>query len=269
MSRWLQWRDGRLEEVGPPTDPLRLADSFRIEAGRARAADRHFGRFAKSANESPYGDFILPFLDVASETLSSLSDAFPRLEWRFHPDEDAPPNLFLQLRPLPPRPTPPARVARAAGPDPRRFPRIKGPDLELGRRLREAAPAGVDEVLLTDGEGRLLEGVWSSLVHWREDTLILPPEEAPVLRGVTRDLLLELAAESDTPVAREWIRPGDLAGCECWLLSAGVGLRPIGATTPPDPAPGPPTRAALWSERLDLLATPIADLPTRWRRRYT
>lgn len=158
---------------------------------------------------------------------------------------------------------------RLSGPDPRRFPRIKGPDLDIGRRLREAAPAGVDEVLLTDEQGRLLEGVWSSFVYWRDDTLMLPPDHAPVLPGVTRDLLLDLAAETSTPVAREWIRPADLAGRECWLLSAGIGLRPIHAILPPDPAPGPPRRAAQWAERLDRLAAPIADLPTRWRRRYT
>ena len=101
----------------------------------------------------------------------------------------------MRVRPAPPRePTVVAWIADV--PDPRRAPRRKGPDLERLAALRErAAEHGAGEAVLVDADGCLLEGAYTSLLWWEGETLWAVPEEAPILPGITRALLIELARE--------------------------------------------------------------------------
>src|SRR4051795_2419456 len=125
--------------------------------------------------------------------------------------------MRLAGRPAPPRdPEVGARVF--AGPDPRRAPRGKGPDLErLGALRADAARHGAGEALLSDGAGRLLEGAYTSLLWWEDDTLCAVPDDAPILDGVTRALLLALAAGAGVPVHYRRPRAAELDGREVWL----------------------------------------------------
>ena len=80
---------------------------------------------------------------------------------------------------------------------------------------RRTAPA---RRCIADADGRLLEGAFTSLLWWEGETLCAVPDDAPILPGITRALLLELARERGTPVAQRRPRaaragrPRDVAG---------------------------------------------------------
>jgi len=168
-------------------------------------------------------------------------------------------EVEVAVRPAPPRE--PAVVAWVFdGPDPRRAPRRKGPDLARLGDLRAAAAAhGAGEALLRDAGGRLLEGAYTSLLWWEDDVLWTVPEDAPVLDGVTRRLLLGLAAEEGVTVRRRCPEPAELDGREVWLTSALHGIRAVASSAAPGCLrAGPAPRAAGWQARLEALARPIA-----------
>ena len=77
------------------------------------------------------------------------------------------------------------------------------------------------------------------------------PDGAPILPGVTRALLIELALERGTPVAQRLPEPGDLAGCETWLVSALHGIRAVTRWAAGGPPAGAATRSATWQRLLD------------------
>jgi branched-subunit amino acid aminotransferase/4-amino-4-deoxychorismate lyase len=141
--------------------------------------------------------------------------------------------------------------------DPRQAPRRKGPDLErLGALRAEAARHGAEEALLADAGGRLLEGAYTSLLWWEDDTLCAVPDDAPILDGVTRRLLLGLAAAAGVEVRRRRPAPAELAGREVWLTSALHGIRAVRAWAG-GAAAGAAPRAAQWQARLAALAEPV------------
>lgn len=57
-----------------------------------------------------------------------------------------------------------------------------------------------DEALLRDLEGNVAEGATSNLFFVRDGTLHTPTTDGPVLPGITRKLVLELAANAGVPV---------------------------------------------------------------------
>ena len=103
--------------------------------------------------------------------------------------------------------------------------------------------------MIADSEGRLLEGAYTSLLWWEGETLCAVPDEAPILPGITRALLIELAGT----VELRRPAPQDLAGRETWLVSALHGIRAVTRWVG-GPEPGEATRAATWQRRLESLA---------------
>jgi branched-subunit amino acid aminotransferase/4-amino-4-deoxychorismate lyase len=159
------------------------------------------------------------------------------------------------VRPAPPRePTVVAWIADV--PDPRRSPRHKGPDLERLAALRERAAAhGAGEAVLSDADGHLLEGAFTSLLWWEGQTLWAVPDDAPILPGITRSVLLELAGERGTPAAQRRPSPQELAGCEIWLVSALHGIRAVTRWASGGPPAGDAPRAAGWQRLLEARAS--------------
>jgi branched-subunit amino acid aminotransferase/4-amino-4-deoxychorismate lyase len=230
---------------------LLAADSWLVVDGRARAVDRHWARFAATCREHGVGpEALAAFRVEVQRALPASGRWFPRVE--LHADGE----LAVQVRPAPPRePTVVAWIADV--PDPRRAPRHKGPDLERLGALRERAAAhGAGEAVISDGDGRLLEGAFTSLLWWEDETLWTVPDEAPILPGITRALLIELADERGTTVARRRPAPHELAGRETWLVSALHGIRVVTEWAGGGPPAGDPTRAASWQRLLD-------DFPAR------
>jgi branched-subunit amino acid aminotransferase/4-amino-4-deoxychorismate lyase len=225
---------------------LLAADSWLVDDGRVRAIERHWARFEATCREHGTGPDALAQLraDVA-RAVPARGRWFPRVELR------ADGELALQVRPAPARePTVLAWVADVA--DPRREPRRKGPDLERLAAVRERAAAhGAGEALLSDGDGRLIEGAFTSLLWWEGETLLAVPDDAPILPGVTRALLLELARDRGTPVAWRRPRPHELADRETWLVSALHGIRVVTGWASGGPPAGGAGRAGDWQRLLD------------------
>jgi branched-subunit amino acid aminotransferase/4-amino-4-deoxychorismate lyase len=229
---------------------IAAAESFLVDAGMARGLDRHWARFDRGCAAAGL-DIDAPRAALA-EALPATGRWFPRVEAR------ADGEVRVAIRPAPERSS--ELVAWVFdGPDPRREPRRKGPDLErLGALREEAARHGAGEALLHDGDGRLLEGAYTSLLWWEDDTLCALPDDAPILDGVTRALLLALAAEDGVPVRHRRPLPAELDGREVWLTSALHGIRAV-IPGPEGCLPaGPAPRALAWQARLEALAAPVA-----------
>lgn len=227
---------------------LLAADSWLVAGGRARAVERHWARFAAACGEHGVGKETLAALRADVErALPAHGRWFPRVELR------AGGELRFLVRPAPARE--PAVAAWVADvPDPRRAPRTKGPDLDLLAALRERAAAhGAGEAVIADPDGRLLEGAYTSLLWWEGETLCAVPGDAPILPGVTRALLLELARERGTAVELRRPAPEELAGRETWLVSALHGIRSV-TRWAGGPEPGEARRAPEWQRLLDGLA---------------
>jgi branched-subunit amino acid aminotransferase/4-amino-4-deoxychorismate lyase len=228
---------------------LLAADSWLVVDGRVRAVERHWARFGETCREHGVDPDALAALRTRVEReVPARGRWFPRVELR----EDG--ELAVRVRPAPPRePTVMAWVADV--PDPRRAPRRKGPDIERLAALRERAAAhGAGEAMLVDPDGCLLEGAFTSLLWWEEETLWAVPDDAPILPGVTRALLMELALGRGTPVAQRRPAPQELAGRETWLVSALHGIRVVTGWADGGPAAGDAPRAADWQRLLDDLA---------------
>jgi branched-subunit amino acid aminotransferase/4-amino-4-deoxychorismate lyase len=225
---------------------LLAADSWLVDDGRVRAIERHWARFEATCREQG----VAP--DALAELRAGVARAVPtRGRWFPRVELCADGELAVQVRPAPARePTVVAWVADVA--DPRLEPRRKGPDLERLSALRERAAAhGAGEALLSDAEGRLIEGAFTSLLWWEGETLCAVPDEAPILPGVTRALLLELARDRGTPVAQRRPSPHELADRETWLVSALHGIRVVTGWANGGPPAGGAPRAGGWQGVLD------------------
>jgi branched-subunit amino acid aminotransferase/4-amino-4-deoxychorismate lyase len=228
---------------------LLAADSWLVADGRVRAVERHWARFSATCREHGVEpEALAAFRAEVELVLPAEGRWFPRVELRQHCE------LALDLRPAPARePTVVGWIADV--PDPRRAPRRKGPDLERLAALRERAAAhGAGEAVLADADGRLLEGAFTSLLWWEGETLCAVPDDAPILPGVTRALLIELARERATPMAQRCPVAQELADRETWLVSALHGIRAVTRWANTGPRAGDAPRAAPWQRLLDELA---------------
>lgn len=253
---FLAWHEGELRPVdGAPAGAVLAADSWLVDEGRVRGYDRHWARFAGWCEDLRVDPAQLSaFRAAATAALPRTGRWFPRVDLLGSAGGAA--RLLLRLRPAQP-PVLQARARLGEPGDPRRHPRVKGPDLPLLLALRaDAVAAGAGELVLRDASGRLLEGALSSLLWWEGEALCAAPD-GRTLPSITRALLLEIARERGVEVRRRSPRPGDLAGCEAWLANAAHGICVVGAWEPDGPEPGEPHRVHGWRAALDATARPI------------
>jgi len=251
---WLETSDGG-SQAGAEEQILQtslidaeVADSWLMVEGRVRGLDRHWARFAASCQEIGLDRQSLADAWAAlPAVLPSPGEWFPRLELRQGSE------LWLLLRPAPKVQKTVTAWIRGAH-DPRVMPRRKGPELGLLGSLRaEAIAHGGQEAVLVDRDGYLLEGAYSSLLWWEGETLCAVSDEAPILGGVTRGLLLDLATEAGVAIRYARPRPEDIADCEAWLVSALHGVRSVTAWVDGGPPAGEIVRATTWQARLEAL----------------
>ncbi|AOV15766.1 branched-chain-amino-acid transaminase [Acidihalobacter aeolianus] len=110
----------------------------------------------------------------------------------------------------------------------------------------EASRAGADEALLLNAQGRVTEGSGDNVFVVRGGELLTPPGIDGALEGVTRAVVLELAAALGRPAREASLAPYELHTAEeCFLTGTAAELLPVreidGRALPS--CPGPVTRA--------------------------
>ncbi len=92
----------------------------------------------------------------------------------------------------------------------------------------EANRAGADEAVLLNAQGRVAEGTADNLFVVREGRLLTPPVIDGALPGITRALILQLAADSGIEAREQSLAPYDLhTADECFLTGTGAELIPV------------------------------------------
>jgi branched-chain amino acid aminotransferase len=118
----------------------------------------------------------------------------------------------------------------------------------------ELRGSDAEEALLLDGDGYLAEGATSNLFFVRDDALHTPGLAGPVLPGVTRSVVLELARSEGIPVETGAYPPAALhAAEEAFLTNTTWEVRPLGAVDGVEIGAGPVTDllAQLFDERVE------------------
>ncbi|MER6137655.1 aminotransferase class IV [Streptomyces sp. NPDC001815] len=251
----LAWIPGRGLIAGLAADTqLLAADSWLLRDGRVRGLGRHRERFLRAC-----GDCGGPSLDQLDEFWRDMTAALPRTGTWFPRVELVAGSLQLRLllRYAPPL-APEVRVWAAGQLDPRTVPRRKGPDLDVLARVRQrAAGQGAEEAVLIAPSGFVLEAATSSVLWWEDDTLCLPPQQLPILSGVTSGLVQEHALRSGIRLAHRERTLAQLAGREVWLVNALHGIRPVASWEGRPMDVGAAPRAKEWREWLDGLMEPL------------
>lgn len=130
----------------------------------------------------------------------------------------------------------------------RELPDVKAVSYLAATVAREHARAqGADEALLTDADGRVLEGSASNVFAVIDGRLVTPPTSAGLLAGVTRDVILDVARHQGVEVEERPFAVDDLVSADEAFLTATtrevMPLVRLGGASIGDGRPGPVTRA--------------------------
>jgi len=115
---------------------------------------------------------------------------------------------------------------------------------------------GPTRALMCDLEGHVSEGATSNLFFVRDGELFTPTIDGPVLPGITREIVLELAAEDGTPTREGRYELADvLEADEAFLTNRTWELRPIATLDGREIGGGPITErlSRLYDERVERL----------------
>ena len=113
----------------------------------------------------------------------------------------------------------------------------------------EAMRAGCEEALMLNHKGEVAECTGDNIFVIKDGVLMTPPISAGILQGVTRDVVLELAAKMEIPVKEiAFTRHDVFVADECFLTGSAAELIPvvsIDKRTIGDGKPGPITKKLL------------------------
>jgi branched-chain amino acid aminotransferase len=238
------WCDGSVRPVGevaiPPSDRTLLYglgafETVRLHGGRPFLFDRHVERLRRSLAAiglaAPPALEQLPagVVELAARADAPSSVCRVTVTGGSAPEVEGPARCASRtialLRPAPAPEKRPVRVGLAPFVHDPRSP-LAGVKTTsyLGRYLqRESAErAGrLDDVLL-DLDGQVAEGTVSTLFGVRGGRIVTPPLSAGILAGVTRGVVLELAAQLAIPLDERPLPGAELGQLdECFLTGAG------------------------------------------------
>ncbi|WP_226040510.1 aminotransferase class IV [Natrinema sp. DC36] len=233
-------------------------ETLRAYGGTVFAWERHLERLERTCDSLSLehgltGDDLRERID---ETLAAndLADAYVRLSitrgvqpGKLTPHPDVDPTVVIYVKPLPrgglegePVWDGPATVQTV---ETRRVPDEAVPAAakthnylngilartELRAESGDAdGAATADEALMCDLEGRVTEGATSNLFFVRDGELYTPTTDGPVLPGITREIVLEIARGAGMRVHEGRYEPADvLEADEAFLTNRTWELRPI------------------------------------------
>ncbi len=243
-----------------------IYETMRAYGGRVFARPRHLARLARSAARLslalPPGDAVARAIDEtiaangASDALVRVTITRGRLGRRLDLSSAGTPTLLVTADALDPEGD--ARRRRGIRVAYSRYARwsgsalagVKSTNYQISLLARnEAREAGAMEVLLADETGAIVEAAASNVFAVEKDRLVTPPLSAGILGGVTRDVVLELAAAAGRRVQEERLPRKRLESAdEVFLTGTTIQVAPvtrIGETAIGDGRPGPVTRELL------------------------
>lgn len=92
----------------------------------------------------------------------------------------------------------------------------------------EANQKGCDEAIMLNLQGYVAEGSVDNVFIFKNKQLITPPEQAGMLMGITRQVVMQVAKQNGIEVIEENISPQDLKEAdECFLTGTGAELLPV------------------------------------------
>jgi len=254
-------------------------ETLRAYGGEVYAWDRHVRRLRNTCETLGMADAVPSDLPVrVAETLDAngLADAYVRVSvtrgvqpGKLTPDHEVDPTVVVTTKPLPRGGVDGERVwdghATVQTVKTRRVPSSAVPaDAKthnylngiLARlELRRVANEGYrpDEALLRDVDGNLQEGTTSN-VFFVEDGVLKTPAAGELLPGITRELVLDLAAEESFPVETGTYTVDDLRDAdEAFLTNTTWEVRPIETVDGLQVGSGPLTALCqrLYDERVE------------------
>ncbi|NOY25381.1 MAG: hypothetical protein GXP62_05865 [Oligoflexia bacterium] len=163
-------------------------------------------------------------------------------------------SRIVYASPLPVRPNS-LRVVTLRHPD---HPWLSGRVKHTSRAASVVAlrAAGVDEVLWVDGRGALLEGTWSNVLAVVDGAIRTPPDDGRILAGVTRGLILRVAADLGLPCQDGPLYPTDPMD-ELYCSSSLKQLCPIVELDGKPAAGAGPVGQAVLAAFIERLQTPV------------
>lgn len=227
-------------------------ETLRAYGGTIFAWDRHVDRLERTceALSLDHGLSSADLRDRIDRTLAAndLADAYVRLSitrgvqpGKLTPDPAVDPTVVIYVSPLPRGGTEGTPVwdgpATVRTVETRRIPDAAIPagaktHNYLNGILARAELRGTDadEALLCDRDGAVAEGATSNLFFVRDGRLFTPSTDGPVLPGITRALVLELAAAAGIETRTGRYDPADVRDAdEAFLTNRTWELRPIDA----------------------------------------
>lgn len=229
----LRWTGSQLVPTTEPVTRPDVVDSWLETDGYySSTLDRHQQRFSQS----------LPGIDI-TDFWAAVRIAVPHLGRWFPRIEAHGGQLYLRVRPAPELRTTTV-LYLPDYPDPRRCPRIKGPDVQVLAQMREEARShGADDALLYSPDGFVSEAANSAVGWWEGDALFIP-EHLDQLPSVT----VAETAELMGTIHRRPIHLEELQTYPVWVGSALHGwttvtawVQPDGTVIPAVRTPEPPT----------------------------
>jgi branched-subunit amino acid aminotransferase/4-amino-4-deoxychorismate lyase len=236
------WVDGQPGGLIPADDPgllygLTAFETMRCYDRSVFRLEDHLDRLAASAEQL---EVPLPPRALVAEEIRTRAEPDSALRYTL----TAGGRRILQVEPIDPsRVGAPMRVARVEWEPSPWLPGL----VKHGSRaawIIAARRLGVDEVILVDRQGNLLEANRSNLFGVRDGVIRTPALDGRLLAGVTRGALLDAARQAGLPL-REGPMPQDEGYDELYCSSTLKELAPIAEM---DGRPGPgggPVGAAL------------------------
>ena len=118
----------------------------------------------------------------------------------------------------------------------------------------ELRVTGADEALMLDSAGHVAEGATSNVFFVADGALCTPSLDGPVLPGVTRRVVIDLAREEGIPVREGQFTPDDVRNAaEAFVTNTTWELRPVATVDGIDCGGGPVTTllSSVFDERVE------------------
>ena len=92
----------------------------------------------------------------------------------------------------------------------------------------EAVNSGAEEAIMLNADGYVTECTGDNIFIVKNNILLTPPVDAGILKGITRQTVIDLARQDGIKVAEEMVKPDDLyAADECFLTGTAAEIIPV------------------------------------------